>query len=185
MCKLCVIMSVGVLMNSEVETLLKNRFVLFSCEGTAEGVVIQVLYDNDLLVVPGERVVKDEVLVKRPYTRTRSAAKIAEQYFSMDYGVDGAEGLTVARIIDSRSAKFEFPKRKQNGTKVLSFVTRPEIEMLVIHNEGAFSRWQSSSRKDRQLRPSDFCVRELHMADIKESNSLRGTGLIQASWLPR
>lgn len=52
MCKLCVIMSVGVLMNSEVETLLKNRFVLFSCEGTAEGVVIQVLYDNDLLVVP-------------------------------------------------------------------------------------------------------------------------------------
>ena len=68
MCKLCVIMSVGVLMNSEVETLLKNRFVLFSCAGTAEGVVIQVLYDNDLLVVPGERVVKDEVLVKRPYT---------------------------------------------------------------------------------------------------------------------
>lgn len=172
MCKLCVIMSVGVLMNSEVETLLKNRFVLFSCERTAEGVVIQVLYGNDLLVVPGERVVKDEALVKRPYTRTRSAAKIAEQYFSMDYGVDGAEGLTVARIIDSRSAKFEFPKRKQNGTKVLSFVTRPEIEMLVIHNEGAFSQWQSSSRKDRQLRPSDFCVRELHMADIKEKQFL-------------
>ena len=35
-------------MGNQVKDILSSRFVLFSCEGTAEGTVIQVLYDNDL-----------------------------------------------------------------------------------------------------------------------------------------
>lgn len=158
--------------NGAALSALENRFVLFSCEGTAEGVIIQTLYDNDLLVVPRERVVKDAVMVSRPYTRVRSASKIADQYFPMNYVGEGAEGLTVARIVDSRSSKFEFPKRKQNGTQVLSFITRPEIEMLTIHREGAYSAWQRQSRKNRQLRPPDFCIQELRLGDIKEKDFL-------------
>lgn len=158
--------------NGTALSALENRFVLFSCEGTAEGVIIQTLYDNDLLVVPRERVVKDAVMVNRPYTRVRSASKIADQYFSMNYVGEGAEGLTVARIVDSRSPKFEFPKRKQNGTQVLSFITRPEIEMLTIYREGAYSAWQRQSRKNRQLRPSGFCMQELRLGDIKEKDFL-------------
>lgn len=159
-------------MNNEAVHVLENRFVLFSCEGTAEGVIVQTLYDNDLLIVPQERVVKDVVMVNRPYTRKRKASEIADLYFAMDYEADGADGLAIARIVDSGSGKFEFPKRRQNGTEVLSFITRPEIEMLAIHNEDAFSLWQRLSRKNRQLRPSDFCRQELGLRDIKEKDFL-------------
>lgn len=65
-------------MNSDAAHILANRFVLFSCEGAAEGVVVQQLYDNDLLVVPRSRVVKDAVLVNRPYTRKRKALPLPE-----------------------------------------------------------------------------------------------------------
>lgn len=123
-------------MANEEIGVLKRRYVLFSCEGTAEGVVIQTLYDNDLMVVPRSRVVMDAVWDDRPYTRLRKASAIAGQYFGVDYAVDGAEGLAIARIVDSRAPKFELPRRQQNGTEVVSFVTRPEIEMLLIHSEG-------------------------------------------------
>lgn len=59
-------------MANEEIGVLKRRYVLFSCEGTAEGVVIQTLYDNDLMVVPRSRVVMDAVWDDRPYTRLRA-----------------------------------------------------------------------------------------------------------------
>lgn len=152
---------------------LTHRFVLFSCEGTAEGVVIQTLYNNDLLVVPRNHVVMDNTYFDRPYTRLRKAGKIADEYFGMSYESNDASGLTVARIVDSKSAKFEFPKRRQNGTEVLSFFTRPEIEMLVIQAERAYGEWQKASRKNRQLKPSEFCSSNLGLSNIKEAPFLR------------
>lgn len=159
-------------MGNQAKDILSSRFVLFSCEGTAEGVVVQVLYDNDLLIVPRERVVKDALIVDRPYTRKRKASEIANDYFSMNYETAGAEGLAVARIVDSNAPKFEFPKRRQNGTKVLNFVTRPEIEMLVIHAEGAYRDWGNATRRDRQLRPNEFCKQRLGLDKIKEKDFL-------------
>ena len=43
-------------MNNTALDYLTHRFVLFSVEGTAEGAVIQTLYDNDLLVVPRDQI---------------------------------------------------------------------------------------------------------------------------------
>lgn len=160
-------------MANEEIGLLKRRYVLFSCEGTAEGVVIQTLYDSDLMVVPRSRVVVDAVWDDRPYTRARKASAIADQYFGVDYAVDGAEGLAIARIVDSRAPKFELPRRQQNGTEVVSFVTRPEIEMLLIHAEGAYKAWLSASKKNRQLKPSDFCKQQLGLSDVKEMGFLK------------
>ena len=160
-------------MDSAIAECLTRRYVLFSCEGTAEGIVIQTLYNNGRLVVPRDLVVMDNCMVNRPYTRLREARKIADEYFGMSYESDIASGLTVARIVDSRSPKFDFPKRKQNGTKVLSFYTRPEIEMLVIHAEGAFGEWQKASRRQRQLKPSDFCKQALGFPRVKEVPFLR------------
>lgn len=159
-------------MDNQAIDILLSRFVLFSVEGTSEGTVIQVLYDNDLMIVPRERVVKDALIVDRPYTRKRKAAEIANDYFSMNYETAGAEGLAVARIVDSSAPKFEFPKRRQNGTKVLSFVTRPEIEMLAIHAEGAYRDWENATRRDRQLKPSEFCKQRLGLDKIKEKDFL-------------
>ena len=54
--------------NTSLDYLGTHRFVLFSVEGTAEGAVIQTLYDNDLLVVPRDHVVMDNTYFDRPYT---------------------------------------------------------------------------------------------------------------------
>lgn len=95
-------------MGNQAKDILSSCFVLFSCEGTAEGAVIQVLYDNDLLIVPRDRVVKDALIVDRPYTRKRKASEIANDYFSMNYETAGAEGLAVARIVDSGAPSLSF-----------------------------------------------------------------------------
>lgn len=52
-------------MIDDVRSMLEHRYVLFSCEGAAEGVVIQRLFDEDLLAVRRERVVLDSVYVDR------------------------------------------------------------------------------------------------------------------------
>ncbi|MDM8271568.1 hypothetical protein [Thermophilibacter provencensis] len=152
---------------------LTHRYVLFSCEGAAEGVIIQRLYEDGLLVVDKDRVVFDAVYSDRPYTRTRKAADIASQYLGMDYSVNGAEGLLVARIVDSRSARFELPKRAGADAVVQSFFTRPEIEMLAVHKQGAFDLWQRQSRRNRSLKPSEFCKQELGLSKIKETKFLK------------
>ena len=51
-------------MNNTALDYLTHRFVLFSVEGTAEGAVIQTLYDNNLLVVPRDHVVMDNTYFK-------------------------------------------------------------------------------------------------------------------------
>ena len=173
MFKQCVRMSASVSMNRADLDCLIHRFVLFSVEGAAEGVVVQTLYENGRLVVPRDQVVMDNSIVNRPYTRMRKASQIADEYFGMSYESETASGLTVARVVDSRAAKFEFPKRQQNGTKVMSFYTRPEIEMRVIHAEGAFTEWQRASRKQRQLKPCEFCKQALGISRIKETPFLR------------
>ena len=160
-------------MIDDVRSMLEHRYVLFSCEGAAEGVVIQRLFDEGLLAVRRERVVLDSVYVDRPYTRTRKASDIARQYLMMNYAVDGAEGLLIARIVDSRAPRFELPRGVSEGAEVRSFYTRPEIEMLAIHREGAYDEWLRKSRRNRSLRPNEFCKQELGLSRIKETAFLK------------
>lgn len=156
----------------DVRKLLRSRFVLFSCEGTAEGAVMQRLYDEDALVVPRERVVVDPMMFT-PYTRQRKADSIARTFFANSYEGYGASGLLIARIVDSRAGRFVLPRRWNKNVAVESFFTRPEIEMLVIHTEGAYGAWQKACRRDRQLRPSEFCKGQLGLAKVKEAVFLR------------
>lgn len=137
----------------DVRKLLRSRFVLFSCEGTAEGAVMQRLYDEDALVVPRERVVVDPMMFT-PYTRQRKADSIARTFFANSYEGYGASGLLIARIVDSRAGRFVLPRRWNKNVAVESFFTRPEIEMLVIHTEGALAcEWQSSMAHRRWCCP--------------------------------
>lgn len=158
-------------MNNDIDVryLLEHRFVLFSCEGTAEGVVIQRLFDEGLLAVDRNRVVFDSLYLDRPYTRMRKATDIASHYLTVNYAVDGAEGILIARIVDSRASRFDLPRGARDGAEVRSFYTRPEIEMLAIHREGAYDEWQRRSRRERSLRPSEFCKQELGLSRIKEA----------------
>jgi hypothetical protein len=155
-----------------VRELLGSRFVLFSCEGAAEGVVMQRLYDEDVLAVPSERVVVDPMMFT-PYTRLRKAGDISQRFLGTSYEGYGASGLLIARIVDSRAGKFVLPRRWSRDVAIESFFTRPEIEMLVIHAEDAYGVWQKACRRDRQLRPSEFCKGQLGLDRVKETVFLR------------
>ena len=151
---------------SEITEMLTSRYVLFSCEGTAEAVIIGKLYDGGCLVVPAKRVVEDTTYYT-PYTRVRKAGQIAQRFLGTSYAVDGASSLLIARIVDSRSGRFVLPKRWSDSCVVERFFTRPEIEMLAIHAEGGYEDWRRQSRRNRQLRPSEFCKGDLGLRDIK------------------
>lgn len=157
----------------EARALLGRKFVLFTVEGTAEAAIVESLISHDALVVPFDRLVSDHDDPDRYYTRTRKARDIADRYFNANYHYGGAEGLLIARIVDTSSAKFELPKKVRDDAMVLSFYTKPEIEMLVIHREGAFKEWERASRKNRSLRPSEFCKASLGMREVKESSFLK------------
>ena len=158
--------------SNNIDALLKNRYVIFSCEGTAEEVVIGTLIQSDSLIVPAKHIVDDPILFT-PYTRLRKASDIANRFFRESYEGDGASGLLVVRIVDSRSGKFTLPKRWENVCEVRSLYTRPEIEMLVIHAEGAYGEWQRASRRNKTLKPNEFCKGTLKLADIKEKTFLQ------------
>lgn len=155
-------------------SLLQNRFVLFSVEGAAEGEVIRSLIEDDALVVPRDHLVSDHNDPSRLYTRTRKARDIADRYFNMNYRSASADCLVIARIVDTSSGRFELPRRVRNDAEVLSFYTKPEIEMLVIHREGAYRDWERARRRDRSLRPKEFCKMELGLKYVEETAFLRG-----------
>ena len=159
-------------MGSIVDDLL-SRYVLFSCEGTAEGVVINRLVDARKLIVPDDRIVKDPITV-RPFTRLRKAKDSEDRFFGQNYAVEGAKGLLLARIVDSRSAKFSLSRMNRDAALVKSFITAPEIEMLVIHTEGAYEDWCRKSRQDRKLTPSGYCVQYLGFKEVKSAGFLQG-----------
>ena len=139
---------------------LLSRYVLFSCEGTSEGVVIERLAENGRLLVPNDRIVKDPRTF-RPFTRARKASDIEERFFAQNYAVGTSEGLLVARIVDSRNAKFTLSRANRNSAIVRTFITAPEIDMLIIHAERVYDDWLRKSRQDRQLKPSEYCSQVL------------------------
>ena len=50
---------------------------------------------------------------------------------------------------------------------MLSFITHPEAEILVVMREGAWDKWKRSGKK-----PSDFCKQDLGMSEIKSNEFL-------------
>lgn len=125
--------------------------------------------------MPRERVVEDPIYFT-PYTRLRKAEQIAQRFFGASYVAGGASGLLLARIVDSRAGRFVLPRRWAGSCVVESFFTRPEIEILTIHAEEAFGIWLRESRRNRQLRPSEFCKGSLGLRDIKSR------GFLESFW---
>lgn len=157
----------------ELRRLLRSSYVLFSCEGTAEAVCIQKLVDAKALVVPRANTVDDPIFFT-PYTRLRKADDIAGRFLRTTFEGEGLSGLTICRIVDSRSGKFRLPRQYEGDCAIASLFTRPEVEMLVIHAMDAYDEWSKMSRRNRQLKPSEFCKGQLDLAHVKERGFLEG-----------
>lgn len=47
-------------------------------------------------------------------------------------------------------------------------ITAPEIEMLIICNEGKYKEYEKEKRKNTGLRPSDYCKSNLKYKSVKK-----------------
>lgn len=129
-----------------------GRYVACIAEGSAETAIIDILLDADLLIFNRERLIDETVL------RCRSAKAFEDRYLRKGY--DGK--ITVFRILDSRREKYKLSKAYQQKVDVINVITAPEIEMLVILNEGKYTQFKNSGKK-----PSEFCKCELKLSDVK------------------
>ena len=124
------------------------------CEGTAEQVIIDLLLDNSKLIFSRNDLLEHEVL------RCRTGKNFEEQYLRKGF----TEQITVFRILDSRRENFKLSKAYQSKVKVVNIITAPEIEMLVILNEGKYSDYKKSGMK-----PSVYCKSILKHRDVKSA----------------
>jgi hypothetical protein len=122
------------------------------CEGAAEAAIVDILVDNDLLIFSRNEMLDESVI------RCRSAKRFEERYLRK--GFDNQ--ISVIRILDSHREEFRLSKAYQHKVDVINVVTAPEIEMLIIHNEGAYEQFKKSGKK-----PSDFCKADLRMGNVK------------------
>lgn len=159
-------------MAEDIHELLRSHYVLFSCEGTCEAVIMERLITAGKLVVPTENIVPDPEYGTK-VTRKRRASAIKDTFLGVDYRMGSNPELLLARIVDVNPGEFKVPALYKNRIMVRDFITQPEIEILAIIKEGAYQKWSNTRVKGKQLSPSSFCARELGMSKIKTEPFLR------------
>ena len=127
-------------------------YVACICEGAAEQAIINLLLDSEMLIFT-----RDEMLEGEPL-RCRSASKFEERYLRKGF----SEKITIYRILDSRREKFTLSKVYERKIDVINVITAPEIEMLVIFNEGKYANYKKANKK-----PSDYCKSDLKYHNVK------------------
>lgn len=135
-----------------------SKYIACICEGTAERVIIDLLLDNDKLIFSRDDLLEHEII------RCRNAKKFEEQYLRKGF----TEQITVLRILDSRREQFRLSRAYADKVKVINVITAPEIEMLVIFNEGKYKDYKKSNMK-----PSDYCKSELKFHDVKSEEFVK------------
>ena len=129
-----------------------SKYTACICEGAAESAIIDLLVDNGQLLFSREDMLDEKVI------RCRSAKTFEERYLRKAF----TEKISVIRILDSHREDFKLSKAYQYKVDVINVVTAPEIEMLIILNEGKYKEYKKSGKK-----PSDFCKMELKMKEVK------------------
>ena len=122
------------------------------CEGSAETAIIDILLDHNLTLFTREEMLEEEVI------RCRSGKNFEERYLRK--GFSGK--VSVIRILDSRRENFKLSKAYEHKVDVINVITAPEIEMLIIFNEGKYKEYKKSGKK-----PSTFCKEDLKMKNVK------------------
>lgn len=124
------------------------------CEGTAERVIINKLLEEQRLVFMKEDLLEEEVL------KCRNARVFQDRYLGKRFN----DKITVYRILDSRSENFKLSRAYEEKVDVINVITAPEIEMLVIINEGKYAEYQ---KYKSTTKPSEYCINHLKMSSVK------------------
>ncbi len=120
---------------------ISKKYKACICEGSAEEAIIDILVDNDLLIFNREEMLEERVI------RCRSAKRFEERYLRKGFD----EQISVIRILDSRREEFRLSKAYEQKIDVVNVITAPEIEMLIIHAEGAYDQFKRSGKKTKRI----------------------------------
>ncbi len=122
-----------------------SYYVAIIAEGKGERVVIDILLDNGCLIYIREDLLDGKVL------STRSAKRFEAQHLTFRL----TKPLHIYRVLDSSTDNFVI-KRNDVDLTIHDCLTRPEIEMLIIHDIGKYSQF-----KNQRSSPSDFLKQNL------------------------
>lgn len=131
------------------------------CEGSAEHAIIDILYDNNMLIF-------EELLDDKPIL-IRNAKDFEKAYLNKYFD----NKIDIVRILDSRREKFNLSRRYRDKINVYNVITATEIEILIILSEDKHTNFLNEKRKDKQLKPSDYCKRFLKYKDVKTYNFVK------------
>ena len=129
-----------------------SKYKACICEGSAEKAIMNILLDNDLLIFQRDELLEEEVL------SCRSAKEFEERHLRKSFDAK----ISVIRILDSRKENFKLSKAYEDKVDVINIITAPEIEILVIINEGKYQEFKKS-----KMKPSDYCKQKLKMPHVK------------------
>ncbi len=154
-------------MQESLKCLLKTGHVICISEGSAEEVIIKKLFESNRLIFKNGDIYGEDKLIRK-FSRTRQGKKFARENLEMDYG---ERHINILRILDSKKESFNlgniYEERVQSGEiQVFNILTRPEIEMLIIINEG---HYQKFTNKKGNISANAYCKTELNMSDVKSA----------------
>lgn len=122
-----------------------SNYVAIIAEGKGERVVIDILLDNGCLIFNREDLLEEKVLA------TRNAKKFEDKHLTFKL----TKPLHIYRIVDSNNDRFVI-KRKDVDLTIHDCLTKPEIEMLIIHDIGKYTQF-----KNQGLKASEFLKQNL------------------------
>ena len=128
--------------------MVNDKIIACICEGSAERAIVNKLMDEGKLIFSRDDLLDNEVI------RCRSASSFQEKYLRKGF----TKKITVYRILDSRREDFRLHKAYKSKIDVINVITAPEIEMLVIINEGKYSQYSKvkSKTKPSELKSNEF-----------------------------
>ncbi len=128
-------------------------YVACICEGNAEQAIMDRLLESDKLVFDTTMLLEGEII------RCRSAKTFEDRYLKKEF----SQKISVVRILDSRRENFKLSKAYKDKVEVINIITAPEIEMLIIINEGKYDKF----KKSKFHKPSEYCKSELKYDSVK------------------
>lgn len=151
------------------------KYIACICEGNAERAIMDLLLDNHLLIFERGDLIDEEVL------KCRKAAEFEEKYLRKGF----SEKITVYRILDSYSENFKLSKAYKHKIDVINVITSPEIEMLIICNEGKYNEYKKFANKNAEGKPSTYCKSRLGYKDVKKYDFIYEYFFETRVWLMR
>lgn len=138
----------------------EGQYVLFVCEGVAEQYILTTLIERGELTIPADFIVPNQLRGTWYFTRKESK-QMLDRFLNMSYG---EHPLLIVRIVDSDSDVLRVPRGYEHAAEVVNLRTHPEIEMLVIVNEGMYGKYTNGSKR---AKPSDYCKQTLGLKQVK------------------